>query len=341
MLTLEERAELLVKVAELGRKKLNGELVTLLTSLSRDDLLSEPDLGLRLASRWFHFSRYSDARELVDQLSEPCRRGGFDQIYRRHRILDGSLLTEAGDLAAAEAAFQEVFQRSIAAQDQRIAAVAMSNIGATAGIRGEWSQALGALQRAITSLQSLGDSHNLGCSHHNLGIVYRELGLHGRADSHFEKASHFYAESRFDVSVNLATLAIERALAMSGAGDIPRAEATAQLGLEKIASLEAEGHHLARENGEAFMALGKIMLARQRLYEARELLERALEFARRGSSRLLEGEVCEALFELAQLQGEAIESARWFTAALDAYHILGANLRANRMLARGRNAASG
>jgi tetratricopeptide (TPR) repeat protein len=341
MLTLEERAELLMRVAELAAQKANGELLALLSPLSLGDLISEPELGLRLALTHFHLSRFSDASVLVQQLAEPCRRRGFDQLYRRRLNLEANLLVEAGDPDRAEAAYLEVLDRSIAAGDQRWVAFATLNLSSIAGIRGEWMTAIAAAQRAIAAFQQIGEIFQIASCHQNLAMAYRELGLYARADSHFEQAAHLFAASGCDVAYRLSSLTAERAVSISASGDHRRAEAMVRHALDRLGPLSAEGYWLARDIGETIRVLGIVLMGQAKYSAARDCFERALRSAKDEKVRLLEGEVYEALSELAEREKKAGEAMRWATQAVQVYAGLGAHARIERIRKRQLNLAAG
>src|SRR5690606_30931436 len=122
--------ELLMKAAQLVEERARGPLVELLASLPREDLLAEPELGFCLALGWRWAERNREAWALASELAEPCRRRGYDQLYRRRLNLEAGLMVESGDLPAAEVAYLEVFERSVAAGDHLWVSLATRNLGA-------------------------------------------------------------------------------------------------------------------------------------------------------------------------------------------------------------------
>jgi tetratricopeptide (TPR) repeat protein len=303
-------------------------VVELLSPIARADLIGEPELGLLLAGSWFQLGNLREAQELVNELEEPCRRGGFDQLYRRRLNLEGNLLYRHGDVAGAERAYNEVLHRSTVAADVRWVALSTLNLGALATLRGDWITAIAALQRAATALQNLGDNYNLAATYQNLGITYREAGLLAESDSHFEKAT-----SLFDAAglLELAYAESERALTISAAGDQRRAEATVRRALERVRTFVTTDHPLTVEQGESFRILGIVLLAQGRLTDAQIELERALAVAQTEEIPLLEGEVFEALALVADKRGELPEVVRWRVNALRVYDAMGASGRAQRI----------
>ncbi|MBW3628003.1 MAG: hypothetical protein KY464_01785, partial [Gemmatimonadetes bacterium] len=151
MLSLEERTELLVNVAEFAANKQYDATLRLLANYSSEDLMAEPELGLRLALAHYHLCHLAEASRLVLELKHGCRRPGSDQLHRRLLQLEGTLLTEFGDLDRAEAAYLKVLNSATAAADQRLIAFSSVGLSATAGIRGEWIRAVALGKDAMTA----------------------------------------------------------------------------------------------------------------------------------------------------------------------------------------------
>lgn len=331
MLTLERRAELLLQTAELTDRQAYRAVATLLSALKIEDLIAEPELGCQLGHAWYRVDNFDQALELVTQLSEPCRRRGNDRVYRRRLNLEGTLLLEFGETAKAEGAFLEVFHRAIAVGDQHFVGYATLNLGAVASIRGEWTNALVALEHAMAAFQRLGGNYALAACHQNLAMTYREIGMLLQADSHFERSLELFHSIGSNVELDIASAEFERALAISASGDLPRAEATVRRSIDRIRRADSGPYPLTRHEGEALRVLGVVLLARRAMDEAKACLEQALQCSKAVKVRLLEAEVYEALSWWATTAGDIAESQRLAINAAEIYSQLGAKTRAERV----------
>jgi tetratricopeptide (TPR) repeat protein len=331
-LTLDERAELLFSAVALHRRQESHEVVALLSPVSRRDLIEEPELGIMLAQAQRDLGNLDETRSLIDALAEPCRRRGYDQLYRRRLYLEGAMLVFNEPVRAGKV-FSEVLHRAVQAGDARMVALMAQNLGVVAAVLGEFEEAIAASLRAITALESIGWGLDVVKLHRNLGMLHHEVGLLAESDSHFETASQLLAGESMSVLFQMAAVETARALTINSWGDHRRAEATVRHALDRLETLAAAGHPHLREHGEAFRVMGIILLTEGNFREAKSYLERSAEIARGERVFLLEGECYEALFVLAREEGDSTGAEQWAAEALRVYRHLGARARAARVLA--------
>jgi tetratricopeptide (TPR) repeat protein len=330
-LSLEERTELLVAAVALHERHDERAVLELLTPVSREDLLEEPELGLVLAQAHVDRGDLREARALLEALTEPCRRRGYDQLYRRRMSLEGGVYVRSGDLQRGETRFSEVLHRAVDAGDLQLVALTTQNLAVIAAYRGEWEECIAATLRAVTAMETVGGDFAVAVMHRNLGTMYREAGYLSESDSHFDMAVQLFRGTSAFVLLQLAELESERALTINLWGDRRRAEATARHALATMEPMMASGHPPRRSVGEALRVLGMILVGAGRFEEAGEHLRRALEISRSEGIPLTEGETCEALSVLAREAGDLPEAERWAAEALRIYDSLGAATRIARL----------
>jgi tetratricopeptide (TPR) repeat protein len=329
MLTLEERTELLVRVAELRRISAYRDLTDLLTPLSEQSLLDEPELGYSLVMAYYRMDKYDAARRLNRILTAQSRFSALERWYRKHIILEGVLSVEFGDLYAAESLFTKAMSAALRANDQWVIADATMNLGILEWIGCRWNEALGSFQRALTAHTLLGRSYSVAACHQNLAMTYRELGLGSESDSHFENAYQLYSIAESERNYELSSVEAERALLISRLGDYDRAEAMVRRAFARVSNADAP-----RRQAEVLRVLGIVAGKQGRLNEGRAYLEDALRLARALSIRLLEAELSEDMAALEASVGNLETAAMWAAAAGRMYGVMGAEARSSRLLIR-------
>ncbi len=267
-------------------------LASLLSCVTRESLLEEPELGFLLAEALRRRGERERALALVRELAPVCLRRGNDQLFRSRSNLEGILLFELGDVEGAEAEWGRLLDAASRAGDEEFVARANQNLGIIQTLTGQLQAALASHERAIISYQRLGHVRGLAQAHNNLAISYREMGFPDEADAAFRQALEY---ARADGSEDEAgRVEQEWALLKAMRGDGRLAAVTAERSLRRFRTLgEPAGQ------GDALRVLGIVALWDQRLEDARGYLDEALSIARRRHLRLLEAEALEARGALA------------------------------------------
>jgi tetratricopeptide (TPR) repeat protein len=325
MLTLEERADLLVKVAELHRSSAFRELVDLLGPLSEQQILLEPHLGYSLVLGFYHTDQYESALRLNQMLTARARGRTVGNLYCKHLVLEGVLHVEYGDLLAAEASFREAVTYATRSHDHWVLADLMMNLGILAWIGCRWDESLASFQRALAEHSILGHRYAVAACHQNLAMAYRDMNLSSESDSHFEQAHQLFASAETDRSNELSLVESERALLISKLGDHERAEALARRALSRVAHAGA-----LRRQAEVLRVLGIIAVRRGLIGEGRAHLQNALTLSQQFRIRLLEAEVCEEMSASHRLSGDVSAAHEWAANATRIYQTMGAHAREHR-----------
>jgi tetratricopeptide (TPR) repeat protein len=329
MLTLEQRAELLMRVAELREASAYRALTDLLDPLSEQQLLEEPELGYSLVLAYYRTDRFDAARRLNETLTARSQTSALERLYRKHLILEGALCVEYGELHTAESLFRQAIAYAIRSDDLWVTADATMNLAILAAIGCRWGEALGSFQGALTAYTSLGRTYSVAACHQNLAMTYRELNLAAEADSHFEKAHQLYSSSSLDRSYELCYVELERALLITGLGDHHRAEAMTRRALSRVAQADAP-----RRRAEALRVLGIVLRRRGRLQEAQACVEEGRVLAQSVGVPLLEAELCEEMSILSRFSGDATSEEIWAGEAVRLYAASGADARSRRVIER-------
>lgn len=331
MLSVDRRLDLLVLAADRYTLREHRAVVQLLSEVGFEELIAEPALGYYLAHAWLRLDNHEQAWELTCRLEEPLRKREFDRLYRLRLNLEGILLLSRNDLAGAESVFSQVHLRSVAAGDLTLAVHATLNLGAVTATRGDWEASLIALQRSLADAELYGSTEGVAACCQNLGIVCREMDQLDAADKHFARAYELYNSYGVDVELDLAGTEYERALVAAALGDTRRAEAMALRGLDRVVRVSTDAYPATRSRGEALRALGLVRTSQGLRAEAHSCFQEALECARATSSRLLEGEVCEAFSLLARESSDERAARLWGNRARSIFIELGAFPRALRV----------
>lgn len=311
------RGELLPHIRRLQAERDHHSVVEALEGVSRERILSEPALGYALAVAYQALGRTDDARALTLALREPCARRGRDRLYRQRLNLEAALEFGHGRLDRAEELWSEVLGEATGADDHELVAKASNNLGILHTLAGRSSEALAAYSRALLANQRLGDRRGLAQAHQNLAITFREAGFDREADAHFgSAAAHAEAADGEDV---LGRAEEERALLFLLRGDPGMAEVSARRALTRLTEIgDAAGE------AEALRVLGLTALARDRLQEAHERLQSALDRGRALGARLLEAETLTALAAVARRRGDERTAAELTEDARGVFRAIGA-----------------
>jgi tetratricopeptide (TPR) repeat protein len=288
----------LESVREQYRSRNYQQVVQTLAELPREVLLSVPEQGYMLADAARRVGGITDILGLVEQVVVAAQSRGDSHVLCSALNLQGVILLERGQTAAAERAWCDLVIVASAADDPQFVARASNNLGVAATIDMRLSTAITNFQRAITSYLRLGYARGCAQAHQNLGIVFRELNHAQEAHKHFRNAITFAQTA--DCIDDVARAEQEAALLMVYAQeDLDLAEQSAQRALGKFTELAQPAG-----TAEALRVLAVIALARRRYDEAEHSLTSALAVARDLNLRLLEGEILLAQSRLARLQND-------------------------------------
>ncbi len=290
-----QMADALDAVREQYRSRNYQRVVQTLVGVPREILLSVPEQGYMLADAARRVGGFGDVLGLVEEVVAAAQARGDAQVLCSALNLQGVILLEQGQTAAAERAWCDLVIVASAADDPQFVARASNNLGVAATIDMRLSTAITNFQRAIASYLRLGYARGCAQAHQNLGIVFRELDHAQEAHKHFRNAITF-AETA-DCIDDVARAEQEAALLMVYAQeDLELAEQSAQRALDKFTQLAQP-----MGTAEALRVLGVIALARRRYDEAEHALESSLDIARELKLRLLEAEILHAQSRLARI----------------------------------------
>lgn len=278
------------------------QVVQALSTLPRDLLLRVPEQGYMLADAARRVGAMADLLGLLDAVVDASRSQGDTRVLCAALNLQGVVLLEQGQPAAAERAWCDLVIVATAADDPQFVARASNNLGVAAIINMRLETAIANFQRAISSYLRLGYARGCAQAHQNLGIVFRELDHVQDAHNHFDSAVTFARSA--DCMDDVARAEQEIALLMVYAReDLDLAEQYAKRALEKFSQLKQPGG-----TAEALRVIGVIALARRRYDEAEQTLNSALTVAQELKLRLLEAETLTALARVARIQNDAPRS---------------------------------
>lgn len=285
-------------VREQYRARNYHAVVQTLAVVPRDVLLRVPEQGYMLADAARRVGGVPDILRLVEETVIAAQSRGDSQVLCSALNLQGVILLEQGQSAAAERAWCDLVIVATASDDPQFVARASNNLGVAATIDMRLSTAIANFQRAIASYLRLGYARGCAQAHQNLGIVYRELNHMQEAHKHFRNAITFAQTA--DCLDDVARAEQETALLMVYAReDLDVAHQLAQRALDRFTELEQPGG-----TAEALRVLGVIALARRRLDESEQALASACSVAAELKLRLLEAEILCAQSRLARLNND-------------------------------------
>ena len=295
-------ANALETVREQYRARNYQQVVQTLSDLPREVLLRVPEQGYMLADAARRVGGVPDVLSLVEEVVDAAQTRGDAQVLCCALNLQGVILLEQGQGAAAERAWCDLVVVATAADDPQFVARASNNQGVAATIDMRLSTAIANFQRAIAAYLRLGYARGCAQAHQNLGIVYRELSHMQESHKHFRNAITFAQTA--DCLDDVARAEQETALLMVYAKeDLEVAQQLAQKALDRFTQLEQPAG-----TAEALRVIGVIAVARRRFDEAEQALASALQVAQDLKLRLLEAEIMHAQSRLAKLQNDAPRS---------------------------------
>ncbi|HEV2148340.1 MAG TPA: tetratricopeptide repeat protein [Longimicrobiaceae bacterium] len=307
-------------------------------SLSREQLLGEPELGYAYAAASRRLGDVARALALAVQVEPAARRRGDRRLAAEVVNLVGNLLFESGRAEEAEQRFAELLDYASEQEDEEFTARASNNLGVLANVRGRRDLALTYYQRALAAYQRLGNLLGLAQTHYNLGLSYRDLGFPGDADAHFLRAVEYGGAEEDgdgaepparrwseDVIANAET---ERALLRAQSGDGTLAEWMARRALGRFERMgDPVGvAHATRVLAAAARASGRDDLAIARLDEA-------LSIARDHADPLLRADVQRDRGLLLRDAGKPADAREALLDAAEGFDVMGAAAEAVAMRA--------
>jgi tetratricopeptide (TPR) repeat protein len=285
-------------VREQYRARNYQQVVQSLSAVPREVLLRVPEQGYMLADAARRVGGMANVLELVEQVVVAAQSRGDAQVLCSALNLQGVILLEQGQTAAAERVWCDLVIVATSADDPQFVARASNNLGVAATIDMRLSTAITNFQRAIASYLRLGYARGCAQAHQNLGIVYRELSHMQEAHKHFRNAITFAQTA--DCLDDVARAEQETALLMVYAKeDLEVAQQLAQKALDRFTGLEQPAG-----TAEALRVIGVIAIARGRYDEAEQALSASLQVAQELRLRLLEAEILHALARLARIHND-------------------------------------
>ncbi len=275
------------------------------------------DMQFMVAEAELRQGEFVLARERLETMLGEARNALDAAAIRQCSIMIGAAHFELGDLAKAEAAFEEARQGATAAEDHLIVARATNNLGMLANVQGRHATALAHYRLAIPAFQRLGRPDGLAGTYHNMAITLRDLGQIEEADRHERRAVAFATEAKN-----------ERLIAMARTG---RAELSLLRSEPEVAA--AGARHAANAyrvledpvgEADALRLLGTAESRMGAQEQARTTISRALALADRHGSALIKAETLRARAELFVALGALANAQDDVTAAENLFRVLGA-----------------
>lgn len=265
-------------------------------------LRAHPEAAALLAESLVRTGRAREARAWLGDVLPAIEASDDRASLRRATVLSGAAQFQLGELDGARHGFNEALALARTDGDDALVARAISNLGAIANIEGDREGALALYNIAVLAHQRLGNARGLAETFHNMAITYRDLGRLADADELERRSAEFAREAAQPLIATIAEMG--RAELALRRGDAAFAEALARRAAREFAAAgdfvrEAEAHRLA---GAACTIGGKYD-------DARELLDFAVDRARRHGAVFHEAEALRSRAELRAACGE-IEAAR-------------------------------
>jgi tetratricopeptide (TPR) repeat protein len=321
VLSVLEANDLLEEAEALSARQSFAELDALLREAPETELESSPQLLHLLANANWRLGHINLALEMVKRAAWQFGALGNSPLYRRHRILRGVLMLEAGDLGAAEEYFAEVTWLAHDVGDSFGLGVATMNQGVAADVRCEWDAALTSYQRAIAAFERNGNLSWVPRCQHNMAMTYRQIGQPAKSHSYFDQALAGLAA--YGTPGEILCSRAERALLLEMNGDHAFAIKIADTALRQAEIIED-----IRCVGELLRVNGILLRAEARVKEARRFLVRSWRVAHRHGAKLLEAESLEELSicyaEIGDYERARVVMAR----AARVFEAMGATMRA-------------
>lgn len=187
----------------------------------------------------------------------------------------GSVLSELGHYAQAQAHYEQALQEQQAMQDTSNAAVTLEKLGDLALLRRDYDQARSRYQQALQRSQAIGDPVGQAVAWHQLGMVAHEQRAWTEAERCYRES--LTLKERIGDTAGVASTCNQLALVAKNAGRPAEAEGWYQGALERIERVELGGIDHAMYLGNlAGLLVGEVRAGRAertRLAEARRYLE--------------------------------------------------------------------
>ncbi|MEX2571140.1 MAG: tetratricopeptide repeat protein [Gemmatimonadota bacterium] len=322
------------RAKQLTRNRNYKRVSELLSGISRDIVVADPELTLMLASAWSYLFRNAAAKQLLLDAAAGIRASRVHSIARRWQNLMAIQLIREGQINDAERLLLECLGSAERDSHLRLVAYASNGLGIVASLRGEVEGAIRWYRRMLAASQQLGDRFGVGTAHHNLGLVLREWGRWHDSVSHFRLAEEYFGSEGTPEERVFTTS--ERAMLSLAIGDFPLAERLARGAVEKAYQLGSPFL-----TGTSLRVLGAILLAASQTTEARIHLENARKLSAFLESNLLNAEIYEelAMVELVESAPELAEEHK--ITALGYYRRLGSENHCSRFESRFRACGGG
>ena len=314
------RSPLSDQAATLYANRRYAALVELLGSLKPAELRGDLQFTFWLADAWRRLGRSRDALELVRGMVSTDLHAISARLECDLLNLEGVVRFDTGDLGGAETCWSILHARATAGNDHEYVARANNNLGVIFTLLGRPLEAVTAYERAVSAYRAVGWQRGIAQTHINLAITYRDLKHFGDAAEHFESAIR-YAE-RDGSEDEIARAQQERALLIYlVSGNVAEARAAVRTALSRFSRLgDPVGF------ADALRVFAMIALGERELDGATAHAEHALEGARKGGNRLLEGETLEVLGGVSAVLGDATAADAARLQASRVFYELGAPL---------------
>jgi tetratricopeptide (TPR) repeat protein len=215
---------------------------------------SDWDVSIKLARK---AGEVASAAGLIDQFAQTLN-------------TEAATLLMRGDQAAARTLFDKVAQGTSA--DPRVRAIAMQNLGTIAAQLGEWDRSRDCFRESVQCFQRAEDAWGEAVALNNYGRAAFDHGNLVMAEELLEQA--VAAAQRVEDRDSAALAMLNRAEALAGLQQLPRATALANAALEFFSSTRNAFRH-----SEALRILGDIDLKRGDPGSARQRYTEALALA--------------------------------------------------------------
>lgn len=244
-------------------------------------------------------ARADEAEPLLQQIADPDPEACFEI----RRIRGRQALHDKRDVDALRLTLLNI-DRAEALGNERLLAIAHSDVAAVYGTAGNMLKTLSHLQQ---SLQRTPESNTLqyGALLNNLGMVYLNVNREEEAIACFVRAREAFTEAGNDLQIAV-TLANE-GQALEASGALERASALHRRALA-LFDAGGYGHYQAASNYK----LGRLMARKGKYDEAEQMFRRALEITARPDSGLYEDEAREAYGRFLIDQGRPAEAVAQF-----------------------------
>ncbi len=301
-----------------------------LEELPTEELLSDPELPLILASAKTRLFKHQEAKRWLAAAEEPIRTSGSAWLMRRWQTGFAVQLVYEGALEEAEALLNACIEGAEDAAHVRIVAYANNALGILSAHRGDTDTASLHFQRSIAIWQRLGNRRQVGFGYFNIAVLLREWGWPDRA-----AANLLLAEEHLGSTLTTE----ERVLHFSEKGLLMLATGDIQMAL-RLAERAVDG---AQKAGNTFLkgwsmrVLGATLHVKGDLDAASYNLAEALAAVEATSNVLVQAEVHEELSLLALSLADAEAASLHKKRAIELFLSIKCNRHAQRFSERYRS----